>query len=177
MRDALTEYKCAGGARHADALTAMLKCFLDMHSGAAAAYFGGAWDTVAPVPSTQARGGDAVAHLGLGAGLQVRRLLRSTGKVGQHRRYDLRLFDAGEELQGRRVLILEDAYVSGARSQTAAATLRAAGAVVVGILALGRRVNPDFNDCSRRFWARRPPTQASMAESFRWLTGSRQAAV
>ena len=170
MRDALTEYKSAGGGRHAEALAALLRAFLDCHADAVVEYFGCAWDVVTPVPSTRGRLGQAVARVGQGAGLQVNQLLHWTGTVGQHRRYDLPLFAAKPEAEGRRVLLLEDAYVSGARSQTAAATLSSAGALAVGILALGRRVNPDFNDCSRLFWGRRASGSGSMGGGFQWLT-------
>ena len=45
-------------------------------------------------------------------------------------------------VRGARVLLLDDTYVSGARSQSAAAALRLAGAVPV-IVPLGRVLRPD----------------------------------
>lgn len=42
-----------------------------------------------------------------------------------------------------RVMLLEDAYVTGATAQSAANTLRAAGCNVLGIVAIGRRINPE----------------------------------
>jgi hypothetical protein len=44
---------------------------------------------------------------------------------------------------GTRLVLLDDTYVSGARSQSAAAALRRAGAASVVIVALGRVLRPD----------------------------------
>jgi hypothetical protein len=46
-------------------------------------------------------------------------------------------------LSGARVLLLDDTYVSGARAQSAAATLRLAGARAVVIVAAGRVLRPN----------------------------------
>jgi predicted amidophosphoribosyltransferase len=172
MRDALTEYKCAGGARQVDALAGMLAAFLDQHGTSLVHYFGSEWDIVVPVPSTQGRSGNAVAQVLAGAGVHASHRLRPTGTPGQHRRYDLSLFVAAPAASAGRVLLVEDAYVSGARAQTAAATLRAAGTGVAGILALGRRVNPDFNDCARLFWHRRVSEQQTSTHGFSWLSSA-----
>jgi predicted phosphoribosyltransferase len=52
--------------------------------------------------------------------------------------------DEGQtQVRQRRVLVLDDSYVSGARSQSAAAALRVAGARAVVILPLGRVLRPD----------------------------------
>jgi predicted amidophosphoribosyltransferase len=44
---------------------------------------------------------------------------------------------------GARMLLLDDTYVSGARSQSAAAALRRAGAAATVIAPLGRVLRPD----------------------------------
>ena len=46
-------------------------------------------------------------------------------------------------LRGARVVLFDDTYVSGARAQSAAATLRLAGAASVAIVVLGHVVRPD----------------------------------
>ena len=46
-------------------------------------------------------------------------------------------------LRGRHILLLDDTYVSGARAQSAAATLRLAGAASVRILVIGRVLRPE----------------------------------
>jgi len=46
-------------------------------------------------------------------------------------------------VRSRRLLVLDDTYVSGARAQSAAAALRLAGAASVQIVALGRVLRPD----------------------------------
>lgn len=170
MRDALTQYKGDDGQPQARALSTMLNGFLECHREHAVSYFGSDWDCVVPVPSTKGREGAPLSGVAAGGGLNVSAGLRSSGLAGEHRRYDLPLFVTERKDVGGRVLLLEDAYVSGARSQTAAATLRVAGLQVVGILALGRRVNPDFNDCARLFWGRRVCGLRSLAEAFDWLT-------
>jgi adenine/guanine phosphoribosyltransferase-like PRPP-binding protein len=40
--------------------------------------------------------------------------------------------------RGHRVLVVDDTIITGARAQSAAATLRLQGAEVIGVLALGR---------------------------------------
>ena len=49
----------------------------------------------------------------------------------------------GDALAGTRVVLLDDTYVSGARSQSAAAALHRAGARAVLIVPLGRVLRPD----------------------------------
>ena len=58
---------------------------------------------------------------------------------------------------GRRVVLLDDTYVSGARSQSAAAGLRRAGAASVVVVVLGRVVRPDRVPAHHDFLSRLPP--------------------
>ena len=106
----------------------------------------GRWDVATPVPSTHRPGPAPVGRLIddvpglagcrldlLGRGRSVPRHLaaRRDGFVplpGVDRR----------ALEGRRVLVVDDSVTTGARSQSAAAALRLAGARVVGVLAIGR---------------------------------------
>lgn len=169
VRDALTEYKRMNAAHESEALAAMLSSFMSQYEPAVANYFGSDWDVAVPIPSTRRRSGLGVGDVMASAGMTVCHGLRSTGVPGQHRRYDLGLFMVEPTLPLGRVLLLEDAYVSGARAQTAAATLGAAGISVIGILTLGRRVNPDFNEHSRVFWRRRLDLRDSRAEGYAWL--------
>jgi phosphoribosylpyrophosphate synthetase len=73
-------------------------------------------------------------------------LVRAVAPIG-HMAPDASAFRVREslrgQLEGRRVLLLDDTYVSGARSQSAAAALRIAGARSVVILVLGRVLRPD----------------------------------
>lgn len=52
------------------------------------------------------------------------------------------LFTAQRTLHGKRIAVLEDTYVTGATAQSAAHALRHAGAKVIAIIAIGRRINP-----------------------------------
>jgi hypothetical protein len=58
---------------------------------------------------------------------------------------------------GKRLVLLDDTYVSGARSQSAAAALRRAGAASVVVVALGRVLRPDRVQAHAAFLSCRPP--------------------
>ena len=49
-------------------------------------------------------------------------------------------------LHGERVLLIEDTFTSGARTQSAASALRRAGADTVAVVVAGRVIDPDWND-------------------------------
>ena len=117
-------------------------------SGDGADRWFGPWTVVTPVPSTRrpvpapAPAGtllDAVPAL---AGRHVPLLTRGRGELGHLSAsrvgFDpLPGVDRGT-LEGLAVLVFDDSVTTGARSQSAAATLRLAGARVVGVLAVGR---------------------------------------
>jgi hypothetical protein len=54
---------------------------------------------------------------------------------------------------GRRALVVEDCWVTGARALSAVAALRSAGVSVTGILVLGRSVDPSASSASGSWWA------------------------
>ena len=71
-------------------------------------------------------------------------VLRRTAEPIGHMRPRLGAFVAGPaSVEDARVLLLDDTYVSGSRSQSAAAALRSAGALAVLIVPLGRTIRPD----------------------------------
>jgi hypothetical protein len=99
-------------------------------------------------------------------------LTRSTAPVG-HMRPDLGAFavpaGVSTTVRGRRALLLDDTYVSGARAQSAAAALRRAGACSVVIVAVGRVLRPDrsaahatFLDAARVLHSRSDPASMTM---------------
>jgi predicted phosphoribosyltransferase len=61
------------------------------------------------------------------------------------------------ELSGESVLLLDDTWTRGASMQSAAATLKAAGAGAVGAMVIGRYVRRDFDDHAARVDAIRAP--------------------
>lgn len=66
-------------------------------------------------------------------------------------------------LRGRTVIVLDDMFVSGARSLSAAAALSGAGARVAAVVPLGRLVRPDHNEATGAFWAARRALPADPA--------------
>ncbi len=142
--------------RFSPLVRALFDDFLAVHAPCLAATAGGPIQVVLPVPSTARPGGSPLAGLaGLdrvarqrlgGARWAPEVLVRGAGAVG-HMRPDSSAFAVPvpqrHQCAGRRVLLLDDTYVSGARSQSAAATLRVAGARAVVVVALGRVLRPD----------------------------------
>ena len=68
----------------------------------------------------------------------------------EERGWDPRRFTAVRALAGERVLLVDDIWTTGARAQTAAAALLAAGASTVAALVIGRFINPGFGDNAAR---------------------------
>ncbi len=131
---------------------AHLSGFLGMHGGCIAAAASSSWDCVAVVPSSTrphgARGGSVPAPHPLGevvgtitslSGLARVEIVRGHGSA-HHLAPDAHAFAVGADARGRRVLLLDDTWVTGARMQSAAATLVAAGAEVVAMVVAGRAV-------------------------------------
>lgn len=58
----------------------------------------------------------------------------------------------------KRMLIVDDVYTTGARINSAAYALNAAGHTVAAALVVARRVNTDYNEKSRAFWETRQST-------------------
>jgi len=111
--------------------------------------FGSAWDAVATVPSSRRPAGAPVDAV-VSRVPQLDRLRRPllvrgpapTGHLVADRRgfaLDRRVDRAW--LRDRRVLVVEDSTITGARAQSAAAALRLGGARVVGVVAIGRVVS------------------------------------
>jgi len=131
---------------------------------------GGAVDVVVPVPSTTRTGLSPLARVeGLGRAVTdvvagaawapsaLRRDRRAAAPPLAHMRPHARGFtvqDGSTVVKGRRVLLLDDLYVSGSRAQSAAASLRLAGARAVVIVPVGRVLRPDRVPAHRAFLVR-----------------------
>lgn len=135
--------RAAAARRLADRLRAWLRgneAHLAQAAGVAA------FDTVTGVPSTLGRVSHPLERL-LGAAAGPRAwplLLPAEGARASPRGFSPRRFEVLAPVTGRRVLLVDDAWVTGAHAQSAAAALKAAGAAGVAVLAIGRWLNPAY---------------------------------
>ena len=158
--------------RFAPMVRQIAACFVGGHAACLASAARGPFDLVCAVPSSARPSGsplEAVDGLGLAVGSLtdarwVPGLLgRGRFPVGHMRPHPgaYAVSRAAPELRGRRVLLLDDTYVSGARAQSGAAALRAGGADAVVIVALGRVLRPDRSQRHAAFLRANPRWQGS----------------
>lgn len=125
-------------------VAALFTRFLDNHDDCVAP---DGWDAITPVPSTQQRAGVHPLRRALGIspryGEQVEDLLAAGAARITHNRADDDGFRVTGDVQGRRVLLADDMFTSGARIQSAASALTLRGATVVGGIVIGRRYYTD----------------------------------
>jgi hypothetical protein len=130
--------------------------FLRAHAPCIAAAAGGAPHIVLPVPSSLRPGGSPLVRVdGLASAVEAAlpgarwspQLVVRTGEPVGHMHPSTSAFAVAPEFHpavaGRRVVLLDDTYVSGSRAQSTAASLRRAGASSVVIVVLGRVLRPD----------------------------------
>ncbi|MBV9197605.1 MAG: hypothetical protein JO168_26015 [Solirubrobacterales bacterium] len=82
-----------------------------------------------------------------------RRLLRPSAMALEPRAFSPRRFEALGRLSGEAVLLIDDTWTTGANAQSAAATLKAAGAGPVGAVVIGRHINRQWRENDRRLSA------------------------
>lgn len=78
-------------------------------------------------------------------------LAQGPGTIGYRRAADDG-FIAVRSLRAERVLLIEDTFTTGGRTQSAASALQLAGARSVGVVTAGRVIDPDWNENCRRVW-------------------------
>jgi hypothetical protein len=163
----LRRYKDAGAvaarAHFTAVLRARLERFLTDHGSCLRAATGG-WDALAVVPTTSRGAGRGIAHplvavvraSSLG---EAPTLAMGPGEVtAAHLRPSPAAFAVpavGPGEPARRVLVVDDTWVTGARARSAAAALAGAGHVVAGVLVLGLAVDPAAAPRVARWWGER----------------------
>lgn len=95
-------------------------------------------------------------------------LSRTTANLG-HNQPNTAAFAASDDLRGKRILLLDDVYTSGARAQSAAYALRRVGAEIVALCIIGRRYNPGYSEESAAVFGRQS------TEHFNWAVDVRDA--
>jgi len=194
MHRALRRYKDAPSVtarrHHRASLALILDRFLSEH-GACVGRAGGGWDAVATVPSNRGIGGiggrprpglrvphpfDAVVDATRAFATTPRQqLLAGTAPIGHlHPAPDA--YEVVGHLAGRRVLVLDDTWTTGAHARCAAAALIRAGAQGAGLLVVGRVVDPAVAPGVERWWGRvtrADPDRQRKGGAAGWYPGER----
>lgn len=79
-----------------------------------------------------------------------RRLLRRTAAETSPRTFSMIKFEATTQLSRQSILLIDDTWTTGASAQSAAATLKAAGAERVAAVVIGRHLNREWHENDRR---------------------------
>jgi hypothetical protein len=94
-------------------------------------------------------------------------LVRHKGDVG-HRKLSDEGFRATSSIDASRVLLLDDVYTTGGTAQSAASALQMAGADVVALIPIARRLNPDYTPGVRALWNRQVSIPYKFTDSQWW---------
>ena len=173
MRERLRNYKDSDDAperrRLSKEVAALIQRFFVQHGAALADRFG-SWDTVCIVPSTDRQLPHPLVraltdHDAVSCGPLAPVLRRAQGQIA-HRKPNCEAFEPITRVDGRSVLLLDDVFTTGARSQSAACALTDAGAVVPAIVVVARRINPGWRPEVEEWWKRQ------LAIPFSWSARS-----
>ncbi|MHB1615509.1 MAG: ComF family protein [Actinomycetes bacterium] len=109
------------------------------------------FDVVTTVPSTSGRQGhhplvQVVAGVVTGSEARYEDLLVLRRPELEQRAHAMDRYATTREVTGRRVLVVDDTWTTGAHAQSARGALKAAGASGVAIVAIGRWFNPGYRD-------------------------------
>ncbi len=135
--------------------------FLWLHRTCIAESAGDDWSAITGVPSSTDRGADqhplirALQRVPSAYDEYEDLLERGPTSIGHNRASDTGYVVRHPErdLTGKRVLLIDDTFTSGARSQSAASALALAGAEVVAIVVIGRVIDPRWS--GEEYWAER----------------------
>jgi len=169
MRDRLRYYKDSDDESTRGLLSrevaALVERFFSQHGEHLADELG-PWDAVCVVPSTEREPPHPLVealsdHSAESCG-PLEELLRRGPGLTAHRKPNRRAFETTTTVAGRRVLLLDDVFTTGARSQSAAYALGTAGAEVLAIVVIARRINPGWRPEVANWWKHR------LAVPFSW---------
>jgi predicted amidophosphoribosyltransferase len=108
------------------------------------------FDVVTTVPSSTPEADEARTGLRTIVGWcdpvndRYERVLRATGEAPPSRAYSEDRYMATRRMDGERVLLVDDTWTAGGHAQSAGYSLRVAGAVIVGLVVIGRHLNPEW---------------------------------
>jgi predicted amidophosphoribosyltransferase len=116
------------------------------------------FDAITTVPSTSGRDGEhplntLVSKIVAGSATRTLDTLALARSDLDPRAPAVDRFAATSVVRGRNILVVDDTWTTGAKMQSASASLKRAGAHVVGGVAIGRWLNPGYNDAAT--WLRR----------------------
>ncbi len=160
LHHALAAYKRVNGAagrRLTIELAAVLWRHLDDHEPCVAKAAGAtAFDLVTTVPSGHLDRDERhplrwiVAELVKPTRERHERLLRRTSASSQPHQYSPDKYASARALAGESILLIDDTWTTGASAQSAAATLKAAGAGPTAAVVIGRHLNRTWRENDRR---------------------------
>lgn len=137
-------------------VAALLYRFLAHHGGCIERAAAGSWDVLTTVPSSHTRSGTHPLEQAIEMAHALRdqhgRLLRLGETELAHNRASDRGFEVTQDVRGKRVLVVDDTFTTGARMQSAASALQLAGATVAAGVVIGRVIDPTFREESQAFW-------------------------
>jgi hypothetical protein len=162
LHTTLRRYKDGGSGadrrRYTALVVSLLARFLFDHGDCLRSGRAGGWDFVTTVPSTVRPGPhplmDALRLVPWLATQHRETLLRGPGTMGHNIASDDG-FVVRADVQGARVLMVDDTFTTGARAQSAASALQLAGARVVAVVPVGRVIDPRQGGQTLEYWMSR----------------------
>jgi predicted amidophosphoribosyltransferase len=132
-------------------VAALLGRFLQHHASCI-----GEWDVLTTVPSSKGRTGTHPLAQAVQMVPDLAVAYSDLLSIGPHPAHHGAASDLGftvnAPVQGRRVLLVDDTFTSGAEVQSAASALQLAGAAIPAAVVIGRYIDPRFNDASKQLW-------------------------
>ncbi len=130
-------------------VSALLARFLSSHGDCISYAAQEDWDCITIVPSSQGRLGvhplARAMTMFRSLSAKYRSLLAPGPGPAAHNRASDTAYVVTSNVDGLRILLVDDTFTSGARLQSAASTLQLAGATVVAAVPIGRVIKPEFS--------------------------------